>query len=140
MLPERGKTARDEFSLHRTSANCVVDFYHRMTRHRTSNMFYIDDFSCRSVYSRFNFQSIECTFFKSYEEARRKDGCLLPVTLLPHQTPLRCVQTIRTGTYARASACASPLMWTFSRVRARAQGPRFVAVLSSSGSAQRWCF
>lgn len=86
-------------------------------------MLHIDGFSCRSVYSRFNFQSNECIFFKLYEETRREDGYLLPVTLLPHQTPLGCVQITRTGIHARASACASPLMWTFSRVRARAQGP-----------------
>ena len=57
----------------------------------TSDMFHIDDFSCRSVYNRFNFQRNECIFFKLYEEARCKDGYLLPVTLLPHQTPLGCV-------------------------------------------------
>lgn len=33
----RGKPAREEFSLHMTSANCVVDFYHPMTRHRAGS-------------------------------------------------------------------------------------------------------
>ena len=37
MLSERGKTTIDKFSLHKTSANCVVDFYHPMTRHRTGS-------------------------------------------------------------------------------------------------------
>jgi hypothetical protein len=115
----------------------IIRYASSQGEQNTSNKFHIDDFLCRSVYSRLNFKSDKCMFFKLHEEARRKDGYLLPVTLLPHQTPLRCVHTTRTGTHARASACASLLMWRFSR--ARAQGPRFVGVLSSSGSAQRWC-